>query len=301
MREWEISAVENIHGALPSIRSAPILALVGVGVTRIGKEGRLPGRSPPRANPISWVTTIMVRPSLGQVAHHLQHLAHQLRVEGRGRLVEEEHVGAPWPAPGRWRHAAVGHPICEPGSSPCVRTCRPCGGWPSARFRTGLGLGQLSARAAGPRPRSPCTVMWVHRLKLWNTMPRRVRMRSTCLRSAGSILPSRPGRISMVSPLTVTVPEFGVSRRLMQRRNVLLPEPDEPSMEITSPSPAVIEMPFSTSMSPKLLWMSSTTRAASAIEPPSGRLPRREIRPMFLMFKGSEKAIPAPVATILFR
>ena len=38
MREWEIGAVENIHGALPYIRVAPILALVGVGVNRIGKE-----------------------------------------------------------------------------------------------------------------------------------------------------------------------------------------------------------------------------------------------------------------------
>ena len=37
MREWEIGAVENIHGALPYIRFAPILALVGVGVNRIGK------------------------------------------------------------------------------------------------------------------------------------------------------------------------------------------------------------------------------------------------------------------------
>ena len=37
MREWEIGAVENIHGALPHIRFAPILALVGVGVNRIGK------------------------------------------------------------------------------------------------------------------------------------------------------------------------------------------------------------------------------------------------------------------------
>ena len=38
MREWEIGAVENIHGALPYIRFAPILALVGVGVNRIGKQ-----------------------------------------------------------------------------------------------------------------------------------------------------------------------------------------------------------------------------------------------------------------------
>ena len=33
----EIGAVENIHGALPYIPFAPILALVGVGVNRIGK------------------------------------------------------------------------------------------------------------------------------------------------------------------------------------------------------------------------------------------------------------------------
>ena len=37
MREWEIGAVENIHGELPYIRFATILALVGVGVNRIGK------------------------------------------------------------------------------------------------------------------------------------------------------------------------------------------------------------------------------------------------------------------------
>ena len=43
MREWEIGAVENIHGALPYIRFAPILALVGVGVgvNRIGKVSSL--------------------------------------------------------------------------------------------------------------------------------------------------------------------------------------------------------------------------------------------------------------------
>ena len=65
--------------------------------------------------------------------------------------------------------------------------------------------------------------------------------------------PCRPGFMRIVSPPTVTVPEFGVSKRLMQRRNVLLPEPLEPSMAITSPSCAVTETPFSTSRSPKRL------------------------------------------------
>ena len=39
----------------------------------------------------------------------------------------------------------------------------------------------------------------------------------------------------------------------MQRRNVLLPEPEAPNMAITSPFLAVTEMPFSTSIEPKLL------------------------------------------------
>src|ERR1700733_4503461 len=62
----------------------------------------------------------------------------------------------------------------------------------------------------------------------------------------------------MVSPATVTTPSSGISSRLMQRRNVLLPEPDEPRIEITSPSLAVSEIPFSTSSWPKLLCIFST-------------------------------------------
>ena len=53
MREWEIGAVENIRGALPYIRFAPILALVGVGVNRIGKgqtTGRALKRSPMKSS-----------------------------------------------------------------------------------------------------------------------------------------------------------------------------------------------------------------------------------------------------------
>ena len=52
----------------------------------------------------------------------------------------------------------------------------------------------------------------------------------------------------------------GVSRRLMQRRKVLLPEPEEPRIEMTSPSLAVSEMPFSTSNWPKLLRIDGESR-----------------------------------------
>lgn len=44
----------------------------------------------------------------------------------------------------------------------------------------------------------------------------------------------------------------------MQRRNVLLPEPLEPMMLMTSPARACRETPRRTSLSPKVLWMSST-------------------------------------------
>ena len=95
-------------------------------------------------------------------------------------------------------------------------------------------------------------------------MPSSERMRSTWRLSAGSARPSRRGRILIVSPATVTTPSSGVSSKLMQRRNVLLPEPDEPRIEITSPSFAVNDMPRSTSSRPKLLCIFSTVSAGVA-------------------------------------
>src|SRR5690606_23865433 len=69
----------------------------------------------------------------------------------------------------------------------------------------------------------------------------------------------------MVSPETVTVPDVGVSRRLMQRRKVDLPEPDEPRIEMTSPSRASSEMPLTPSFPPKLLRRFSTFSATGAL------------------------------------
>ena len=45
-----------------------------------------------RAKPISWVTTTIVMPSRGQLAHHVEHLLDQLGVERAGDLVEQHHV-----------------------------------------------------------------------------------------------------------------------------------------------------------------------------------------------------------------
>jgi hypothetical protein len=46
------------------------------------------------------------------------------------------------------------------------------------------------------------------------------------------------------------LPAFGRSRKLMQRRNVLLPEPLAPMMLMTSPAFAFSDTPLSTSLSP---------------------------------------------------
>src|SRR6185503_845817 len=95
-------------------------------------------------------------------------------------------------------------------------------------------------------------------------MPSLLRMCSTWRRSLGLELPRRSLTISMWSPCRWILPDVGISSRLMQRRKVLLPEPDAPRIEITSCSLAVREMPRSTSTVPKDLWMSSTTSVVEA-------------------------------------
>ena len=94
-------------------------------------------------------------------------------------------------------------------------------------------------------------------------MPSCERIRATCFISAGAGSPRRSVVIWIVSPWTVTSPEFGTSNRLIQRRSVLLPDPDAPSIEITSPVCATRDTPRSTSTLPKLLCKSSTTSAGS--------------------------------------
>ena len=69
----------------------------------------------------------------------------------------------------------------------------------------------------------------------------------------------------MASPPTLTSPLSGVSKRLMQRRNVLLPEPLAPSMEMTSPWRASSDIPLRTEIAPKFLRRSVTLKAAASV------------------------------------
>ncbi|EDT38488.1 hypothetical protein BamMEX5DRAFT_5744 [Burkholderia ambifaria MEX-5] len=97
-----------------------------------------------------------------------------------------------------------------------------------------------------------------HRLKCWNTIASFVRIRCNCFWSATRSEPLR-SRVVWIGSLPIVIcPEHGCSRKLMQRRNVLLPEPLEPMMLITSPAFAFIDTPFNTSLSPNFLWRLST-------------------------------------------
>ena len=62
----------------------------------------------------------------------------------------------------------------------------------------------------------------------------------------------------------VTAPALGSSRKLRQRRNVLLPDPDRPRMAIVSRGQTVIEQPRSTWLVPKYFSMSVAYTIGSA-------------------------------------
>src|ERR1700732_425804 len=93
-----------------------------------------------------------------------------------------------------------------------------------------------------------------------------MRMRRSCFESATFRFPFLSGTIRISSPFKKILPAFGCSRKLMQRRKVLFPEPLEPMMLITEPPFACRETPLSTSLFPYLLCRSSTTSVPSRIE-----------------------------------
>ncbi len=72
------------------------------------------------------------------------------------------------------------------------------------------------------------TVMWLHRLNDWNTMPSSDRMRRICCSSAGRRCGGLPARRDLLAGDLHVVPLSGTSSMLMQRSSVDLPEPDEP-------------------------------------------------------------------------
>ena len=100
----------------------------------------------------------------------------------------------------------------------------------------------------GARVQFSRMVRWGNRLNDWNTMPTSRRMVSKARRSSVSSVPS-----------TTMRPSWWVSRRLMQRIMVDLPEPDGPQTTTRSFSVTVRETSRRTCIAPyHLLTLSST-------------------------------------------
>ena len=103
------------------------------------------------------------------------------------------------------------------------------------------------------------TVLWANRLNCWKTIP-------ISDRSCASALPAPlTGR-----PSKRTSPSSTVSRPLMQRSIVDLPDPDGPAMTMTSPRPIDRSIPSRTTFSPNALRIArSSTRRLSSLTPAS--------------------------------
>ena len=186
-------------------------------------------------------------PELGQLAHDVEHLVDHLRVERRGRLVEEHDLAAASPGPGRSPRAAAGRPTAAPG------TCAPARGCPRARAAASPASSAALARPVrtriGARVTFWSTVRCGNRLNDWKTIPISLRMAAMLRMSLVSSMPS-----TMISP------RWCSSSRLMVRMNVDLPEPDgaEDDDHLAGRRRSR-SMPRSTCSWPNHLWTSRQT------------------------------------------
>ena len=78
--------------------------------------------------------------------------------------------------------------------------------------------------------------MWVHRLKIWKTIPTRARIRLMLASESRRRRPPGSSTKPMGRPSRNTIPSLGSSRKLTQRSSVLLPEPLGPTTQIFSPA-----------------------------------------------------------------
>ena len=99
-------------------------------------------------------------------------------------------------------------------------------------------------------------------MKDWKTSPKWSRF----FRISDSRAVAGSAASKRVSPRTEMVPASGVSRKLRQRRSVVLPLPEEPMMAMARPSSREKLMFFSTSVEPKDLPILRTSKIA--IVPP---------------------------------
>ena len=142
-----------------------------------------------RAKPISCVTTIIVMPSRGEAAHHVEHLADQLGVERRGRLVEQHQLRLHRQRAGdRDALLLAARELRRVG----LRACRPArrGRAAARRLARPPALARRLAHATGASMTFSSAVMCGNRLKRWKTMPISARCWATSRsRSSWSLSP----------------------------------------------------------------------------------------------------------------
>ena len=210
----------------------------------------------------------MVMPSLASVDHHVEHLVDHLRVERRGRLVEEHHLGVHRQRPGDGDPLLLAAGELRPGS---------LSAWSATPTRSSSSRARFSASALdSPRDldRAERDVL-EHRLV--REQVERLEHHADVGAQLGQSLPSSGSGW----PSMLIVPLSMVSSRLIVRHSVDLPEPDGPMTTTTSPWWTVRSMSFSTCRSPKcLLTLSRTT---SGLPGPvaagrSGRYPGQSCR-----------------------
>ena len=160
------------------------------------------------------------------------------RRSARGRARRSaRRTASPWaasPARARWPRAAAARPTAAPDTRSALSD--------EMHARAGIPAPSSPASLRGmPRTRIgasmtlPSTVMCGQRLNCWNTMPRSRRIRLISASGRGLRCPLAVDcEMPIGSPSMKISPALGVSRWLMQRRSVLLPEPLAPIMLTTA-------------------------------------------------------------------
>ena len=188
-------------------------------------------------------------PFRGELAHRVEHLFDELGVEGAGDLVEQHHVRFHRQRPGDRDPLllAAGEPFGV--LAELVAEADPF-------EQRGRFLPRLRLRAAEHLFRRHRHVLERglvgEEVELLEDHPDPL---ADEVEVPALLAGARAGPLQMSWPSRKISPCSGGSSRLTQRSSVLLPEPLGPRMQTTSPLATSRSIPFSTSSSPKRLWM----------------------------------------------
>ena len=206
---------------------------------------------------------------VGELAHDAQHLADELDVERRGRLVEQDQLGL------HRQHAGDRHALLLAAGQPLRDSRGACGrGRP---WRASPRPVPLPPRAPSPR-----TLRGRERHVLDGGQMRKQVEALEDEADLGPLLRHLPVG-QLVQPAARASPgrcagrrsrsrrALGRSRKLMQRSSVVLPDPEGPTMATTSPRATSIDTPRSTSRAPKRLCRSTMRTSGAAAAGPADR------------------------------